>query len=282
MGQKKALERIGIGIGLMFGVYWFYSLFLSERISLLPSIQPLFRLFVLYGVGLALFLWVIRGIPSTKPTQKPLQLPQILLCFLLQFSALLLIALINMLGHLTGSPASTQMQPVNLMSIVLLLLLAPLLEEFVFRKILADRLLIYGEGLFILASSFFFAVIHGFPLGIPQMIYTFCLGMIWSYAYVMSGNIWIPILLHSLSNAFGSVFLSLANEADLLIPYTLAMMILGILGIVLLVKYRKRIVVDGKNFLVNQLTVQQLLLNRGTIFFIIVSLVAMIVKNVRT
>lgn len=282
MGQKKTLERIGIGIGLMFGVYWFYSLFLSERISLLPSIQPLFRLFVLYGVGLALFLWIIRGIPSTKPTQKALQLPQILLCFLLQFSALLLVALINMLGHLTGTSASTQMQSVSPMNIVLLLLLAPLLEEFVFRKILADKLLIYGEGLFILASSFFFAVIHGFPLGISQMIYTFCLGMIWSYAYVMSGNVWIPILLHSLSNAFGSVFLSLANEAGLLIPYTLVMMILGILGIVLLVKNRKRIVLDGKNFLLNQLTIQQLMLNRGTIFFIIVSLVAMIVKNVST
>lgn len=79
---------------------------------------------------------------------------------------------------------------------------APLIEEFVFRKLLVDRTVRYGQGAAILLSGLMFGLYHG---NIGQFIYAFALGMFWAFIYVKTGKLRYTIFLHMFVNFMGSI-----------------------------------------------------------------------------
>ena len=162
----------------------------------------------------------------------------------------------------------------------MLLLFNPVVEELVFRKLFARKLLKYGERFYILASSFCFAVVHGVSLGIPQIVYTFILGMIWSYLTVKTGDIKLAIFMHGLSNLFGSIITQALLGISLTAAgiYSMILFLLGITGFVLFLVNRKKIVLDGSTGLVKKAVIKDVLANKGVLFFAGLTGIVMLLK----
>ncbi len=90
--------------------------------------------------------------------------------------------------------------PLWLMFLVVVVI-GPIVEEFIFRKLMIDRLSRYGDFLAITVSSICFGLVHG---NLDQLFYATLLGMIFGYVYVKTGNWLYSTLLHMLVNFFGS------------------------------------------------------------------------------
>lgn len=87
-------------------------------------------------------------------------------------------------------------------ALVVVVLVGPLAEELIFRKMILDRTRIYGEKLAILFSAIVFAFYH---TSVQQFFYALFLGLLFGYLYLRTGNVWLCYGLHALINFFGSV-----------------------------------------------------------------------------
>lgn len=281
--KKKTLEKVSLGIAIMFGIYWIYSIFIQNSLNIQPIFKTIIGLVILYGIGLFLFIKIIRKVPNTKLTKNKVSGKTIILCFLLQFTAIIIMSIItNIITKISGQELSTDLNTLTSYMLFMLLIFNPIIEEFVFRKLFADKLLKYGELFYILVSSFCFAIVHGVSLGIPQIIYTFILGMIWSYLVVKTGSIKLSIILHSLSNLFGSITIQLLQgiSMEILGIYSMFIMLLGIIGLICFIKNKKNIVLDNQNKLCDKTILKDIFTNKGIIVYILLTITLIILKNV--
>lgn len=132
--------------------------------------------------------------------------------------------------------------------LLFMVILAPLLEEFFFRKLLIDRMSRYGEGLSVVVSAAMFGLFHG---NLNQMFYAFSLGLVFGYIYLKTGRLRYSVGLHMGLNLLGGVvapwLLEQLNDApvdlltELLSPavllmaaYSMLMMSAAVTGLVLL------------------------------------------------
>ena len=81
----------------------------------------------------------------------------------------------NIIGIIKGSPVDdaiadlvSELNPLT--AFFVMVLLAPALEEWIFRKLLVDRTIRYGEGTAIFLSGLMFGLFHG---NLNQFVYTF-------------------------------------------------------------------------------------------------------------
>ncbi|MDI9499061.1 MAG: CPBP family intramembrane metalloprotease [Bacillota bacterium] len=250
--RQKALSILCLGVSTMYGLYWLYNLFLARLLPIPSGFGAPIGLVLIYVVGYGLFLVITARSRSTRlPSQRQsrrLSGHGILLCILLQFTALAVFLALNIvmtiLARLSGSPqpeeASMSMAPLDAVS---LFLLTPVMEELVFRRAFAETLLPHGERFYVFSSAFSFAILHmipfarsGAPLnGLPQLIYTFLLGLIWASVVVKTGDLRLSILLHILSNVCGQLMPLLAGiAAPLALVYLFFVMGAGLLGVLLL------------------------------------------------
>ncbi len=81
-------------------------------------------------------------------------------------------------------------------------IVAPIIEELIFRKFLLDRIAIYGDVMAILVSGILFGLGHG---NFFQFFYAFMLGMIFAYVYLQTGNFWYVASFHMAVNFMGSM-----------------------------------------------------------------------------
>ena len=79
---------------------------------------------------------------------------------------------------------------------------APIMEELIFRKLLIDRAIRYGEGIAIMLSGIMFGLFHG---NLSQFIYAFTLGIFLGFIYIRTGNVKYTIILHMIINFVGTV-----------------------------------------------------------------------------
>ena len=142
--------------------------------------------------------------------------------------------------------------------------LAPVFEELVFRKVLVDRVLPYGEWPAILFSGLTFGLFHG---NLTQFFYAFLLGMILAYVYVRTGIILYTMGLHACINFLGGVLPILVPAAAILL------MLVAIAGIVLFFALRRRAYVQ-RNSLPG--VGSAMFGNVGLILFLLLSLAMMV------
>ncbi|MEQ2427320.1 CPBP family intramembrane glutamic endopeptidase [Enterocloster hominis (ex Hitch et al. 2024)] len=86
------------------------------------------------------------------------------------------------------------------MTVLFTVLMAPVVEELFFRKLLMDRLLGYGEGPAILMSGLMFGMAHG---NFSQFFYAFGIGVLWAYVYAKTGKVGYTIAFHMIFNLLG-------------------------------------------------------------------------------
>ncbi len=281
--KKKSIEKIGFGIAIMFLISWIWAIFIRNKLNLTSIQNTIIGIIVLYVIGLCLFKLIIKNIPNYKIEKGKISLKELVLCFLLQFSSILVMSVLTViLSKITGNEIGGEIDALTPLMLFQLLIFNPIIEEYVFRKLFADKLLKHGELLFMLTSSFCFSIVHGVSLGIPQILYTFILGMIWSYVYIKSGNLLVPIILHSLSNLFGSVIIqSLQSVSQIAVSiYSMCIMLMGIVGIILFFSNKKKIKIDNDNKLITKLALKDIFFNKGILFYIIITITMFIFKNI--
>lgn len=284
--RAQDLEKVGFGISFMFGIYWTYSIFIKIKPDFMPGIKAALGLLLLYGVGLLLFRSSVKSIPDSAIKKGKATNKELGICFLLQFTALMILSLlISLSSKMTGQEMKNDLEMLSPYMLFLLIVFNPIVEEFVFRKLFAKKLLQHGELFYVLVSSICFAVVHGVALGIWHTIYTFLLGLIWSYLFVKTGSLKIPILFHSLSNLFGGVFPQILMKhfsPEFLMAYSVLINFLAVIGLASLIRNRKNIVLDNKNKLFDTILLKEILSNKGMIFYFLLVLTMMIAKTILT
>ena len=149
----------------------------------------------------------------------------------------------------------------SLYTLFMLLIFNPILEELVFRKFFADKLLKHGELFYMIASSFCFAIVHGVSVGYPQMIY---------------------ILLHTLSNLFGAIIIYVLQSIslELVIVYSVIIFVCGIIGLVWLIVSKKNISIDNKNKIIDKEVLKDIFTNKGILGYTVFTIAIIIMFNV--
>lgn len=203
-----------------------------------------------YGLGLPLLLLILR--PAPMPPAAPRRRVTAK-----QFGALVLVSyavvyLTNLLGlgvnaaisALRGEQAGEPLQDMVASSnpwIIFLfgVLLAPFLEEWVFRKLLLRRLSPWGEPVAIFGSAFLFGLFHG---NFGQFFYAFAVGAIFAYVALRTGGIRYTIALHFLVNLLGmTVAQAVEGSMVLTALYGYAILAIVVVGTIILWRHRKKI-----------------------------------------
>jgi membrane protease YdiL (CAAX protease family) len=130
--------------------------------------------------------------------------------------------------------------------LVLMVILAPIIEEVLFRKVLLDRLKLYDERTGICLSAYLFGIVHG---NFWQFFYAFALGLIFAYVYTKTRKVHHTILLHMMINFIGgyipSLTAGLPEDSGLLQTANTVMGLVAMAAmaatVVLLIVLRKRI-----------------------------------------
>lgn len=131
-----------------------------------------------------------------------------------------------------------------IMQVLAAVILAPIIEELLFRGLVFKRLDGYvGTIPAMLISSLFFGIYHG---NVVQGVYAFILGMLFVFIYDKYKTIWAPILAHVIAN-FTSIlstnirFFDIFYASDVLFYISTAVVIIVcVISLVLIHKYIHR------------------------------------------
>jgi len=248
------VSKLFLALAVWFLIYKLTGLFLTPVLSeRLPEVLVMIitGMVIPYTISLGAFYLIVRNMETASPRcpeikPGPLRLGKL---FLIQCGLTIPVMIpVNMIYKMSGrempgmTPEQILAHPV--FYVILLLVFAPVMEEFLFRKLILDRLTVLGTTPAIIVSAAFFGLPHLFSQGPAQMLYTFVLGLMLAYVALTSRKLWPCILLHSLSNVYGAFIPTLWPKDDLpsLALYALIyIMIMPLTAVILTVLSRKEI-----------------------------------------
>ncbi len=190
---------------------------LNGDIVLTVSILPM------YLLGMPVLILLVKRIPAQNVEKKKMKWWQFpvaaVMCFGLAYLANLAGQILTMwIGMLKGSAVQNTILDVATsvsvpLAILYMVICAPVMEEYVFRKLIVDRTVRYGQGVSVVLSGLMFALFHG---NLNQFVYAFVLGSFFAFLYVKTGKLRITIALHAIFNFVGSVLsIKLVEMVDL-------------------------------------------------------------------
>lgn len=153
----------------------------------------------------------------------------------------------------------------NVLSMIMVAVLAPIFEELVFRKLIIDRTRRYGEAIAILYSSLAFGIFH---CNLYQLFYAFAIGILLGYVYVRTGNVILTIIMHMIMNSSSAILYPLAPAVYEYFEY--AMIILGIASVIYTFIKRDVKIEHAQNEVASKELSAIAFLNSGTIIFTLV------------
>lgn len=165
----------------------------------------------MYLIGFpVLFLLLRKRVPAERIERRRMKAGQyvlsVIICFGLAYAANIVgNILTSLIGRAQDHGVQNPMQVVvtNLspwMILLYMVICAPIMEELVFRKLIVDRAVRYGQGVAVLVSGLMFGLFHG---NLNQFTYAAAIGMFLAFLYVKTGNIKITISIHMLINFVG-------------------------------------------------------------------------------
>ena len=241
---KRVFSRVGIAIATFVCVYYALQIFLMfALVSIYPPSRNawwfnwVLSLVPLYLFALPAMYLVLKGIEKAphndtyekNPTaiceppsvlQKPRLTVKMWLVMLVvsfgftyigSFISNFIMAIMTLVtGHdyqnaLVGLTENTP----AIVTFIFACVLAPIGEEFIFRKLLIDRTRRYGDTVAILVSAISFALFHG---NLFQLFYAFFLGMAFAYMYTLSGKLYWSILAHISVNTIGGLLVPMLAD----------------------------------------------------------------------
>ena len=171
----------------------------NTTISLILAVMPL------YLIGMPVLIALVKRMPGEAPEKKSIKPGQFILalimCFALMYCGNLVGTMITMIvGALKGSAVNNALMTYAtesnmVVTFLYMVICAPILEEYIFRKLIVDRTVKYGQGTAIV-------LFHG---NLNQFAYAFLLGLFLAFLYVKTGNLKITIGLHMCINFMGAI-----------------------------------------------------------------------------
>ncbi|MCM1091813.1 MAG: CPBP family intramembrane metalloprotease [Muribaculum sp.] len=318
---KKVFSRLGwcyiagtatvyvvqIVVGYFVGVYkpeWASNMSISLILSSL----------VTYGCGMPLIVLLAQGMETQTIERHKMKWWQfivaLIMCYSLMYISNILGTIVTTaIGMVKGSQVDNNLVSYitsnsMLVNFVLMVVVAPIVEEYVFRKVIVDRTVKYGQGIAIVTSGLMFGLFHG---NLNQFAYAVGLGAFFAFIYIKTGNLKITIGMHAIINFMGSTVAGLLlkmldydkllamdpNDTDAMMGlfmenigawalfglYALCLFVLVVIGVILFIVFFKRFKVEpgtvqipkGKGFSV-------LILNPGMLTFCIVWLILIVLQ----
>ena len=197
----------------------------DTTISLILAVLPL------YLVGMPVLIAVVKRMPGEAPAKKSITPGQfvlaLIMCFALMYCGNLVGTLITtVVGALKGSAVDNALMTYAtgsnmIVTFLYMVICAPILEEYIFRKLIVDRTVKYGQGVAVVLSGLMFGLFQGkliqvameqsglmfglFHGNLNQFAYAFLLGMFLAFLYVKTGELKVTIGLHMCINFMGAV-----------------------------------------------------------------------------
>ena len=177
----------------------------------------------MYVIAFPILFFIVRGMKSVFRSKTKMKISDFLVTFLIAeglmtIGSIVANILTSAFSSFTGYelPNTTaeliENSPVWLV-ILVAVIIGPVVEELIFRKLLMDKLGMYGDRIAIIVSAISFGVFHG---NLFQVFYAALLGALLAFVYSKTGNILHTIALHITINFFGSVvpmpFISLSEK----------------------------------------------------------------------
>lgn len=243
---------LAAGIGIVLGCSRLYSSVIEPRLGFeVPELVSniLTMMIVPYVIGLALCLLLYKLLPAADKSgiaAEKLGAANFVKGTVIQTGLGMILAIPLNIAHMifTGEPSVAENDFGSLFMAFVLLIFAPAVEEFLFRKLAIDRLRRFGKYPAVLISAVMFAIPHIFSQSLAAFGMTLAAGMVWGYVYYKTNDLLPCVLMHSLFNiinGYAANFLTTNGvplKAVYVLIYVLAM---PVAAAALLIIDRKRI-----------------------------------------
>ena len=261
-----------------------------------PSVV-LLMVYVPQIANLIVYWLCVRTMPKPEWQREPVSFKTLVQIFLMMYA---ISSVINQIGLAITKTAPAggsfqldllaKMQSTKLpVAIAIPVVIGPILEELMFRKLMLDRTRHYGEKTAIIFSALCFGLFHG---NLTQFLYASVVGLFLGYVYCKTGKVLYTMIMHMLLNGTSSVVLLLipvieqqdTNGAAIsLIVMLLLLLVLGVMTIVGFIQFflwikRKKFVFDESmpDFIPQDAVLKTVYLNPGVILLFIVQAVGII------
>lgn len=245
-----------------------------------PTISLMVTILPMYLVGIPALVYFVKKIPGTAPAQHSMKKGHLVLAFIMCYaimygSNLIGTVITTVIGLIKGSAVDNAILNVatsaNMaVTFIYMVICAPFIEEYVFRKLIVDRTARFGQGVAVVVSGVMFGLFHG---NLSQFVYATTLGMFFAFIYVKTGKLKYSIILHMVINFMGAIVSVLVlkgihmdeymqvvatGDVDALMAfvmnylpgwiaylfYLLFVMIVFVTGVILLIVFHKRFVLE--------------------------------------
>lgn len=294
----KAFSRVGIG----YGAFLLVTIIIQLEVGVIALALSRFGMEITFGnwymvvvslanyvVGGIIVYLIVKDMPVLcRPRGKKAGAGMLVSGFLICMSALFLgnligQALMSLVSALLGRPMINPVEEVikdlSTWSIfVTMVIMAPVFEEILFRKVLVDRIRLYGDKAAILVSSVVFGLSHG---NFYQFFYAFGIGLVFAYIYIQTGKLRYTIIFHMIINFLGSIAaLHIGDNPLLAVGYSIFMLGAVFAGIILLFISRRKLVFHpGLMETWGKGSFKTLFVNLGMILFFLLSAVTFVVSS---
>ena len=166
----------------------------------------------MYLVGYPIFRIALIGVPSKRERGSKMSLAEMTVAFLICMAGVQIGAYIGnfvttIITLLTGYiPEDTSSiiitnSPMWLV-ILVVVIIGPIVEELIFRRVFIDKLSRFGERLAIVVSAIAFGLFHG---NFNQFFFATIIGLVLGYIYTKTRRVRYTCILHMLINFVGTV-----------------------------------------------------------------------------
>lgn len=307
---RGSFSRIGFALLAAFAVTVGIQFFLAQLLSVLERrgsaivneswVMWIVSFAPLYLAGIPVGLLILRGMRAETPRDSSLGAGRMLQLIPM---AIAIMYIGNYIGTILSSVLSGGTAENGLLQYafddsifrgLVFVILAPLVEEFLFRKQLIDRSRHYGERTAIVLSAVTFGLFHA---NFFQFFYAFGLGLLFAYIYTRTGRLRYSVMLHMFINFLGGVlapwiikqsglevlYQSEAQDISALMEneetmqgiavfggYVLLMIGIAVAGVILLILRRKKVyLLAAQEELPKGKVFKTVYLNPGMILFIL-------------
>jgi membrane protease YdiL (CAAX protease family) len=206
---------------------------------------------IVYLIGFPVMLAIFRAVPSSKGTpqalgdRRQITMREVLFVLLVSLGIETLLGILterldaSVVGWLRGllhktaaSPAGGEAGGGSLeLNLLLTAVIAPIMEEVIFRKLLYQKLIPYGGRVYVLTTALLFALAHA---KLFQLFFAFALGIIFGLVYYFGGKLWHTIFLHMSCNVISSVIGQVLGKyaPDKVSDWNLGLVIVAGLGLI--------------------------------------------------
>ncbi|WEV46504.1 type II CAAX endopeptidase family protein [Bifidobacterium sp. ESL0690] len=211
---RKRFSNIGFILAMVILVWNVLALVISRMSTLFidPKKLPMWAVLLmgngpLYVIAIPLALLIFRTMPQVKRKTSNMSIGMFLAVMAISFP---LADIGNFIGNILSAMFSSgqaensvseltqRLDPVSLL--LFTVIIAPIFEEWLFRRLLIDHIQQFGEKTAILVSAFAFGLFHG---NLFQFFYAFAFGLLLAYVYVRTGKLRYTIAMHMTFNFFG-------------------------------------------------------------------------------